>query len=269
MLRRKLILGALSGLVVLAASACGGGGSAVLPPGPGPGPGPGPMPTTGPTVRQFATIDTQNSDGTQVLRVSLPQPTLAGSVLFAWSRSAIDGQTENFARFTDDRGNAWIPTGDTESDPSLLVNAAQGTAYAVNVAAGTQEITATWTPFGDFRSIIVVEISGVSAQPFLASASNIQTVAAGTDNIRSGPFNVSAAPALIVAISSNESQVNGPPFAPLAGTGYTSLAATTSYGMGNSFTRLTARQTTTTGSQEALFSAPVGDEYLTFAAVFR
>lgn len=270
MLRRKLMKVALAGCVMLAASACGGGGSAVMAPGPGPGPGPTPpLPSGGPTVRQVATIDTQNADGTQVLRVSLPQPTLAGSAIFAWSRSSIDGQTDVYATFSDDRGNTYVPTGDRELDDNLLVNAAQATAYAANIAAGTREITATWGPFSDYRSIVVAEIAGVSPQAFLASASNIQTVSAGTDNISSGAFNVSAQPALIIAISSNESQVNGPPYAPLAGTGYTDLGATTSYGMGNNFTRLIARQTTTAGSQEARFSAPVEDEYLTFAVVFR
>lgn len=274
----------LSLVLAMMLAGCGGtGGGAGVPippgpgpapgpePGPGPGPGPGPMPPSAgtPAVRQFATIDTQQMDGTQVLTVRFPEPTLAGSAIFAWSRSSIDGQTDVFATFSDDRGNVYVPTGDTEIDDNLLVNAAQATAYAANVAAGTQQISATWGPFSDFRSIVVAEISGVSAQPFLASASSTETVSAGTDTIRSGPFTVSVQPALIIAISSNESQVNGPPFAPLAGSGYTSLATTTSYGLGNDFTRLTARLTTTTGEQQAVFSAPVRDEYLTFAVVFR
>lgn len=272
---RNLMAAVTMGLAALTMSACGGGGSvtAPAPPPPSPPPPPPPPPSPGssaPTVRQFAYVDTQDNLGTQVLRLRLPQPTLAGSALFAWSRSAIDGQTENFARFTDDRGNTYVPTGDTESDPDGRVNAAQGTAYAANIAAGTSEITATWAPFGDYRSVIVAEITGVSAQGFLASASNIQrSSSAGTDNLTSGPFNVAVQPALIVAVSSNESQLSGPPFAPLAGTGFTTVGTATNYGGSNDFTRLVMRPITTTGIQAAMFSAPGADEYLTFAIVFR
>lgn len=273
-MNRHLIQAVCVAMLAVVATACGGGGSSVAspqPPSPPPPPPPPPGPGgSAPTVRQFAFVDTQSNFGTQVLKVRLPQPTLAGSALFAWSRSAIDGQTENFATFTDDRGNTYVPTGDTESDPDGRVNSAQGTAYAANIAAGTSEITATWAPFGDYRSVIIAEITGVSAQGFLASASNIQrTTGAGVDNLTSGPFNVSVQPALIVAVSSNESQVNVPPFLPSAGTGFTTVGTATNYGEPQNYVRLVMRPVTTTGSQAATYSATGADEYMVFAIAFH
>lgn len=131
-------------------------------------------------------------------------------------------------------------------------------------------MTGTYIPYGDYRSVVIAEITGVSAQPFLAHASSIvNTPGAGTDNIGSGSFTVSVVPAIVIAISSNESQVHGPPYAPAAGTGFTSLGTVTNYGMGNDFGRLTYAVITTTGTQQALFSALGADEYLTFAVVFH
>lgn len=221
-------------------------------------------------MRQFAFADTQGSNGTQVLTVRFPRPTLAGSAIFAWSRSAIDGQTQNFATFTDDHGNNYFATGDTRSDPIGTVNAAEATAYAANVASGTSRVTATWVPFGDFRSIVVAEVTGVSAQPLLGHASNIQTTrGAGAGSIASGNVNIAVQPALILAISTSEFQTHGAPFAPNAGSGFTSLGTVTNYGTSPDGGRLEYKVTTTAAYQAALFDAVGADKYFTFAIVFR
>lgn len=221
-------------------------------------------------MRQFASADTQGNRGTQVLTVRFPNPTLAGSAIFAWSRSAIDGQTENFARFTDDKGNTYIATGDRQSDPDGRVNAAQATAYAANVAAGTSLVTATWNPFGDYRSIVIAEVTGVSAQPLIAHQSNIQrSTAGGTGNLTSGNFTVAVVPALVIAISTNESQTSGPPYAPGAGPNFQSLGTVTNYGLPADFARLEYRVLTASGQSQALFNAPAADEFLSFAVVFH
>ena len=205
-----------------------------------------------------------------MLTVRFPSPTLAGSAIFAWSRSAIDGQTRNFATFSDDRGNNYIATGDTQSDANGTVNGAEGTAYAANVAAGTSLVTATWVPFGDDRSIVIAEVTGVSAQPLVGHASQIQKVGgAGVSNITSGKVNVTVQPALILALSTSEFQTHGPPFAPNAGTGFTSLGTVTNYGVTADGGRLEYKLTSTAGDQAALFNAVGADEYFTFVLVFR
>ena len=226
-----------------------------------------------PAIRQVASIDTQGNAGTQVLKLRFPQPTLAGSTIYAWSRSAVDGQTLNLATFTDDRGNLYIPTGDMQTDVDGRVNGAQGTAYAPNIAAGTQEITATWIPFGDYRTVIVAEITGVSEAPLLGSASSIVfATAAGVDNISSGRIRINRRNALMVAICSNEWQIDPAstaPYVPHAGTGMTSWGTFVNYGGKDNYTRLAWRLTGRVGFKEALFSSTAADEHFTFMAVFR
>ncbi|WP_292998736.1 hypothetical protein [Nevskia sp.] len=226
-----------------------------------------------PAIRQVVSIDTESNFGTQVLKLRFQQPTLAGSAIFLWSQASIDGQTQNLPTFTDDRGNRYIATGNNQSDTDGRVNAAQGTAYAPNIAAGTQEITATWTPFGDYRSVIAVEITGVSEAPFLGGASSIVfTSGPGVDDISSGRLRVNRRNALLAAVSCNVSQRNPQqtvPFVPNAGTGMTSTYTFGNYGERFDYCRFASSLTGRVGFKEALFSSNAADQYFTFMAVFR
>lgn len=252
-------------LLTLLLSACGAGS--------GPLNVSAPSPSQAPAVRQFKFVDTQNSGGTEVLNLTLDMPTLAGSALFCLSGAAVDARsiTELTPSFSDDKGNTYVQTGGFILDAGND-NTFQRSYYAANIAGGTSAITARWPTgqFGDFRSMLVVEISGVSATPFLGHAEQVSTpTGSGSNNITSGNISVAIQPAIIIATSANTLQSHTP-FAPLTGSGFASVGTWQNFGLGQGdFSRIESRLVTTTGNFPASFSANGADTFLTFAAAFK
>lgn len=149
--------------------------------------------------------------------------------------------------------------------------------YAANIVGDTSTpdtITVAWGN-DDYKGILITEISGVTTTPLVGHASTIQDgLAAGTNNVTSGPIAVTAAqaPALLLAVSMNTSggasDTGGSGAAgPAAGSGMTPVATFWDYGQ-NLGTFVTA---TVTGAESvsAVFNAPDTDSYVTVAAVFH
>ena len=225
-------------------------------------------------VRQFAVAQTTGTAGVNDLAVTFPSATLAGSTIVGFSRAAIDGQAYPITRIVSDAGGATFTTLETQRDIAGAVNCHQILSYAPNVSAGLTTFHGEWknlatdafSVFGDFRWVFIVEVTGVTATPLIGNHSDVSSSsAAGTDNITSGLINVTSQPALIVGVTSNESQVNSPFTPGNTGTGFTNLSTFANFGGTPDFSRAEYKRTTTTGNQAALFSATVADENFTFA----
>ncbi len=95
-------------------------------------------PTTTPTLVQHVSTGRENTGGANPsLRVTLPNPTLAGNALIL----GVEGDSSlAIATPTDDRGNTWIAGPFISSGGETIASF-----YALNVAAGTQVITTGYT----------------------------------------------------------------------------------------------------------------------------
>ena len=149
--------------------------------------------------------------------------------------------------------------------------------YAANIRgdSATPDTVNVNSGLDNYQGVLIAEISGVTQAPLVGSSANIQDgLAAGTNNVLSGPITVGAAqtPALVLALSMNTSggasDTGGSGFpGPAAGAGLTQVMTLWSWGA----SLATFATGTITGAESftSAFSAPDIDSYVTVAAVFH
>lgn len=119
----------------------------------------------------------------------------AGNLLVAavrWGGASTDTLT-----FSDNSGsNTWANTSDKVEISGFL----GGMGYAANVAGGTYTVTATTSPSGTFRALIVAEYSGI--QKISPLNVGTATTANTTTSVTSSAFSTSRANELVIMATS-------------------------------------------------------------------
>ncbi len=216
--------------------------------------------------------ETSGGTGTFGFTVSLATTTVAGQSIAVHIRSAVDGNdpdTDLTPTITDNLSNTYTATSTWLSIDGGDQNAFERLFYSLDVGAGVTTLTVTWPigQFGNYRSACAVTIDGISAYQGLAQQIENPS-GSGTDNVSSGTFSVTAAPALLLGFSVNEREFSSP-IAPDAGTGWTSHGTWMNFSLGfGDFGRVTSKLASATGSEEALFSTNGADTFYAHMMVF-
>lgn len=224
------------------------------------------------SVSEINYAETSGSAGTFGFTISLATTTVAGQSIAVHVRSAVDSndpETQLTPTITDNLGNTY-----TATSSWLVINGGDQNAferlfYSLDVGAGVNLLTVTWPvgQFGDYRSACAVTLTGVSAYQGLAQQI-VNTTGAGTDNVSSGTYSLTSAPALLVGFCVNEREFSSP-IAPDAGTGWTSHGTWMNFSLGfGDFGRVTSKLATATGSQEAVFSTHGADTFYAHVMAF-
>jgi hypothetical protein len=220
---------------------------------------------SGPVLVQYVQALPPNTGSSAVQFTS---PTKAGNTLWVVASVYNNGGSPAIS-VKDSAGNTFTRL--DQQDDSGQGRTTLAHFYAANIAgdAGQADtVTIVWAD-GQFKAVLIAEVSGASTTPLVGHNANTQDgLGAGTDNVSSGGITIAAAqtPALMLAISGNDTSAGGVS-APAAGTGFTSVASI--WDIGQNLGTFETRTYSTGGLDSALFSAPQNDSYLTVAAVFH
>ena len=261
------------------ASGCGGGsgagaaatGSSTGSTGSG---GTGGTSTTAPSLVQMNTYQTTGSATENTSTLQFKSLTAAGHTIWVAVTVPDYGGIHTIS-ITDTQGNAYTQL-DQQNDgsPGSQSVAHFYAAHIVGDTTAADTITVNWSN-DNYKGILITELAGTTTAPLVGQASAIQdALAAGTNNVTSGPIAVAAAqtPALLVAVSVNTSggasDLGGSGYpGPAAGSGMTPIA--TFWDWGATLATLVTANVTTAESVSSVFDAPDTDSYVTVAAVFH
>lgn len=187
----------------------------------------------------------------------------AGQSILCWgSYSAASDKTVTFS----DGTNTYTAVGafrDTTSQFGIAC------AVALNVAAGTYTITATYSATAISRAVVAIPLTNVAGFTAGEFSTNTQAApGAGTDAITSGNVTPATVPGDLITMVLNVTSSS----LPTGGTSQTTRALFWQYGTGSSFARYESRRRTVTTASAGTYTAAaggVGHTYLTFATFLR
>jgi hypothetical protein len=153
------------------------------------------------------------------LKLSLPNPVLAGSTILVFATQANGGKSGVLIKsVSDTAGNSYSQLNHADD----TTNAAWQNLYlwaAYNVPAGTPEVTVTY-PQVEWQGVLLVEVTGVTSVPMQLNSAKVQFgVGTGVDAITSGTMTTNGAPGTVIGVSTATLDTKG---APNPGTGFTS-----------------------------------------------
>ena len=230
---------------------------------------------SGPRLVQYNVGQTQQALGANSLSVPFKATTAAGSVLWV-AVTLSDYAGAHTLAVSDTQGNAFTLLDQVDDAAPGSQTVAHFYASGIRGDSSSPDVVTVSWGNENYDGVLVAEVAGASATAPLVGHSKDQQdrLAAGTNNVTSGPISVAStqAPALLVALSMNTSggtsDIGGSGYGgPAAGSGLTTVASVWKWGV-NLATFATA-SVSGTGTTSALFSAPDTDNFVTVAALFH